>query len=111
MQKVFSTFDVALLNRIKAELELAGIPCFSRNELSVGGAAGEIAPLVLPPELWIAADEDLEKALTLVNSLSRPLPRDATPYTCTGCGEEIEPAFDACWQCGTERRVPARGNG
>jgi hypothetical protein len=37
----------------------------------------------------------------LLEELSSP--SRGEPWRCLGCGEELEPQFGACWQCGHSR--------
>jgi len=49
----------------------------------------------------LVADEDIDKAREiLTESGDQPAGPD---WTCTGCGEQSEDGFDACWKCGHER--------
>ena len=50
--------------------------------------------------------EDAERARLLIDTFFEE-PEDAVegPWTCTGCGEENEAGFEACWGCGAERPV------
>lgn len=61
--------------------------------------AGEIPPDQALPEVWIADDEQLEAARTLLHQLRRPPFRR---WVCGGCGELVEGPFDQCWRCGAE---------
>jgi len=107
VRKVFSTQDdVALLNRIREELERRGIHCIVRNELRSGLAAGELPPLMHWPELLIADERRYQEAKSVVDDLTGFSPRDAADWQCPECGEEIESIFAACWSCGTERKLP-----
>ena len=59
--------------------------------------AGEIPPDQALPEVWIADDEQLDAARTLLHQLRHPPFRR---WVCSGCGELIEGAFTQCWKCG-----------
>ena len=61
------------------------------------GIAGEIPPDQALPEVWIADDDRLEAARTLLDQLRHPPFRR---WVCTHCGELIEGAFTQCWKCG-----------
>lgn len=59
-------------------------------------------------EVWIHG-EDEARAMEFVKSFQaeaskQPLQNVITwPWQCAHCGERVEPQFQACWQCGTER--------
>ena len=61
------------------------------------------------PSVWVG-EKHLQRAEPIVREfLQRPsppatdpaaAPPTSPPWTCANCGEEIEPQFDACWNCG-----------
>jgi len=53
------------------------------------------------PELWVN-ESDGEKAISLIQEFQSGA-QIGKPWKCTGCGEEIEGQFDACWNCGAGR--------
>ncbi|MCP4293225.1 MAG: hypothetical protein GY780_15480 [bacterium] len=48
----------------------------------------------------LVAGLDCEKAAAVLKE--SPEQSDAQPWTCAGCGENIEAGFDACWKCGNK---------
>ncbi|WP_421620758.1 DUF2007 domain-containing protein [Alkalilimnicola ehrlichii] len=101
MKRVFSVENRMLVERYRQALEDAGIPCQLRNEF-LGGGAGELPVNEVWPEIWVA-DEDEQRARTLLKELKA---READPgpdWTCPRCGETLGGQFDACWNCGALR--------
>ena len=88
---------------VKGFLESNGIEAIVRGEYLTSGW-GE-----LPTDLctvWIADDMQYDRAdRLLADFLSGRLAREAAAqaWTCTGCGEEQEGQFTACWRCGASR--------
>jgi hypothetical protein len=57
------------------------------------------------PTIWVR-EEDVERALTAIAGFkadAKPAQPAADPWTCPECGEEIEPQFTECWNCGESR--------
>lgn len=89
---------VGFLNDI---LEQHGIPCVIKNQY-LSGAAAELSPIDIWPEIWVSKDEDYERAKQLIEAtLAEESKR--SPWQCSNCGEHIEGQFAACWNCGTDR--------
>jgi hypothetical protein len=71
------------------------------------GIRVEIAPMASsgrrPSDaLWVKA-VDHARARALVQQMAAALEApDLGPWICAACGEENDPTFDACWQCGHE---------
>ncbi len=83
-------------------LGAAGIRCDVRNT-TLAGAIGDIPWLECAPQIWIIDSFDEARARQLVDELARPV--EGPPWSCSGCGESIEPQFGACWSCGASREV------
>jgi len=99
--KLFMRCDHALQAEHYANvLRAAGIRCAVRNT-ALSGAIGDIPFLECAPQVWIDNALDVPRAEELVRALQRPL--DAPAWSCSACGEAIEPQFSACWRCGTPR--------
>jgi hypothetical protein len=62
-----------------------------------GSIAGQIPPDQALPEVWIADDEDPQRAQALLDALRAPQSRR---WHCRGCGELVEGPFEQCWNCG-----------
>jgi hypothetical protein len=84
-------------------LRAAGIDCEVRNT-TLSGALGEIPFLECAPQIWISNDLDEARARELIALLRQPPAGD--PWTCSACGETLEPQFAQCWSCGAARPVP-----
>lgn len=70
----------------------------------LSGAAGEL-PADITPALWVIDEADLERAQEVLARFFDPTKEGAggTAWICAACGEEVEPAFDVCWNCGRPR--------
>jgi hypothetical protein len=83
-------------------LRAAGIRCEVRNT-TLAGAIGDIPWLECAPQLWLVDDLDEYRARELLSDLTRPATGPA--WICPACGEQLEPQFGACWQCGKPRPI------
>lgn len=64
MIKLYSTDNNVLIRILKSELSRANIETIIKNEFPP--AAGEITPIVAPPELWLLNDAQKESALKII---------------------------------------------
>lgn len=98
--RVFSHANPLLVGHVANLLEVAGIPVERRN-LTLGGGAGELPPGDCEPEVWVAPHNRARAEALIHDALEGRVDRPA--WTCPGCGERLEGAFDACWNCGRTR--------
>jgi hypothetical protein len=61
-------------------------------------AAGEIPPAVAGPQVWVVADEQLDRARKLIAAFQSSPPPGT--QRCPHCGEENPSNFLTCWSCG-----------
>jgi hypothetical protein len=55
--------------------------------------------------VWILDAADLERAQPIVDDFARgPAEPTGPSWHCPRCGEQVEPEFDVCWQCGQDRK-------
>ena len=101
MKKVYCAKDPLMIGHLRNVLATFGIKCLTKN-LDLSSAAGELPPIDCWPELWVQ-DEQLAKAKSILKKTMAPLESVKKPWTCTGCGEEIEGQFSECWNCGRGR--------
>jgi hypothetical protein len=74
----------------------AGIQSELRNHY-LAGALGDLPMLETWPQLFVE-DEDESAALrALARAAQQPT---GSPWICGQCGEQSEPQFTHCWQCG-----------
>ncbi len=107
MKRILTTTDTALLEYVRSSLAGKGIGVFVRNPTNSGLVAGELTPVVAPPELWVVAEEDeaaAEREVRRVLDSLRPVSTD--PWVCPKCGEHLEAQFEVCWKCGQPRELP-----
>ena len=98
MQKIFWHHDRFRIYQIKQLLDDHDIPNNIKNEFAIG-AMGELSPMDIMPEVWLADDEWLSKAQKLISEFSQPI-ADSQPWQCASCNEQNEANFGVCWQCG-----------
>ncbi len=98
----FSIRERHLAVLLREFLEKEGIASLIRNE-QLFGAMGEIPFAECFPELWVVDDETFPRARMLAEGWLHQDARQAEPWTCPACGEELEGQFGACWKCGRQR--------
>ncbi len=101
MKSVFFTENVGEAYRVREALIEAGIGADVANEL-LSAARGEL-PLGLTtmPTVWIADEARAGEAQEIIRKLHEP--STASAWNCSKCGEALDGAFTACWNCGAER--------
>ena len=102
MKRIYSAKDPLMIGHLKNVLEIYGIECVTRN-LYLSSAAGELPPIECWPELWVVEDRRCADAEGILRKTLGPLKPVRKPWTCAGCGEEIEGQFSECWKCGESR--------
>jgi len=76
----------------------------SLQEPPLRTALGEIPYLEAPILLLLHDAEQMRQARELIHRFrAGPSPVRGTIWRCSGCGEEHEPEFGACWNCGMVR--------
>jgi hypothetical protein len=101
MKRIYSAPSIAMVGHLKNVLEIYGIETELRNEYP----GGQLPPIECWPELWVDDDREMEASKVVTEALAEQ-ERQADPWTCAHCGEEVEGSFAECWNC---RR--ARPNG
>lgn len=71
------------------------------------GIAGEIPPDQSLPELWVADDDQWDRARAALVEVCQPV---AERWICPACGELVEGPFWQCWNCGADMPWPAENN-
>lgn len=103
MKRLLASSDTVFLEYLRRRLDARGIGAFVRNATNSGLAAGELSPAVAPPELWVVP-EDFDAAQRILRNIRTEFEtRAGPPWHCPRCGEVLEPQFEVCWRCGTER--------
>jgi hypothetical protein len=107
MKKVHIARDPGEAGLIKGILENEGIEVEVQGEW-LFAARGEVAMTSdTLPSLWVINDSDFDRATELVAAFSQPqeATADAEDWQCGKCGEQVEPQFGSCWNCGAERKI------
>jgi hypothetical protein len=102
MKRIYTAKDPLMIGHVKNVLTTFGIKCVTKN-LDLISAAGELPPIECWPELWVVDDEKLAAAKSALKRTLSPLESVKKPWSCKGCGEEIEGQFSECWNCGQSR--------
>ena len=70
----------------------------------LAGAAGEL-PANIFPAVWVVENRDLASAtLLLADFLAQPVQAEFKEgWRCPKCAEQVDSAFDICWNCSTPR--------
>lgn len=103
MNRLLASSDTVFLEYLRRLLAARDIGAFVRNPTSAGLAAGEVSSAVAPPELWVTP-EDFTAAERILRATEEAFAaREGSPWRCPRCGETLEPQFEVCWRCGTER--------
>lgn len=103
MKRLFASSDTVFLEYLRRLLEARGIGAFVRNPTNSGLAAGEVSPAVAQPELWVVPQDYNVAERVLRETREAFSTREGTAWRCPRCGERLEPQFEVCWRCGTER--------
>ncbi|MBU0639025.1 MAG: DUF2007 domain-containing protein, partial [Planctomycetes bacterium] len=93
--------DLARVEMLRGLLAQHGIESVVMNA-GLAHVGGEVPFFLTGPELWVARDEDLARALEIVEQFESgaeeaSVPREA--WQCSKCGEMIEGQFTECWNC------------
>ncbi|MBA6233044.1 MULTISPECIES: putative signal transducing protein [unclassified Colwellia] len=96
MKLLYSNENQFLVNNVKNIIEAENISSFIKNEFAQG-AVGEISAFDSWPEVWVANDEDYERALALL--ASSQLDVKGHDWLCKNCKEKNAPSFEICWNC------------
>ncbi len=91
MKRVFRAATLLQVAHARNVLITAGIHCELRNQY-LAGALGDL-PMM---ETWPQLDERYALS-ALARAAAAPV---GSSWTCSGCGEELEPQFTQCWRCG-----------
>jgi hypothetical protein len=97
MKKVFSSQDPVTISHYKNILANQGVACVLKNYY-LTGAAGKLPLNACWPELWVLDDNQHQQALAILDQYNTPI--TGNTWICPSCGENIEPQFALCWQCG-----------
>jgi hypothetical protein len=102
MQRIFSSPNPMELSELKQMLEVAGIACFTRNEVSAA-LLGEIPVTEATPEIWIEDDAKMAEALRVKEEWKTQEKVTGRVWVCPACGEASEAQFTSCWKCGASK--------
>lgn len=105
MKRVWSGSSLPDTAHFKNVLEQAGIASIIKNR-ELGGGIGDLPVFDAAPELWVLDAGDAARATALIRESVRPAATGA-PWRCPACGEDNEPQFAACWNCGRRDPRPA----
>ncbi len=111
LRKVYVARGPGDAHLLRGLLESEGIRVVVRGDDFVPLQGGGLFHVETRPSVWVLDDEQLPKALAIVNDYragtgpggEKP-EAGAGDWTCPSCGERLEAQFSDCWQCGAARR-------
>lgn len=101
MKKVYTTQNRVLLYLLQSTLEDKGLHCTLRNENPP--LAGEIPPVIAPPEIWVMDDAHYAEAKRVIQAAIAHASQPGERWECPECHEILEGQFDVCWKCGKSK--------
>jgi Putative prokaryotic signal transducing protein len=103
MYEIFSHRDLTILGYYKSILEAEGIASFIRNEhgqtLGFGFYGMFLRQVFLEPVLCIVADDEIERARSILRQHLSSNSCNQTEWLCTACKESNPASFEVCWKC------------
>jgi Putative prokaryotic signal transducing protein len=96
VKRVFRAGSLLQVAHARNVLTAAGIESEMRNQY-LAGALGDLPMLETWPQLWV--EDPMESAALLALEKAATAPSGAS-WTCSQCGEQLEPQFITCWRCG-----------
>lgn len=102
MIKVYTSDDRVLVHHLKNILEAEGIECLVKND-QIHTLAGEVPAVECWPEVWVVQDDLAGRAESLIREHTKETAATGSRWVCAKCGEEHEPQFSECWNCGAAR--------
>jgi len=60
------------------------------------------------PSVWVVHDSDFDRATEVVTAFCQKQDEGEVKgedWQCTECGEQVEPQFTSCWNCGAEHKT------
>ena len=76
----------------------AGIRSELRNQY-LAGALGDLPMMETWPQLYVDDVDEIHAQRALQRASAVAV---GSPWTCSRCGEDLEPQFTQCWRCGAE---------
>jgi len=103
MRKLYEARDRIEAQLIHDYLESRGLETVILGDF-LAGAAGEL-PANIFPAIWVVDNHNLEPARRLLAqyldfALKAP---QSGPWHCGRCGEEVDGAFEICWNCSSPK--------
>lgn len=96
VKRVFRAASLLQVAHARNVLIAAGIDSELRNQY-LAGALGDLPMLETWPQLWVEDDLESSALRALQKADSAPT---GDNWTCSQCGEQLEPQFTTCWRCG-----------
>lgn len=96
MKLVYTHQNSIVVGLVQSALESKGISVELRNEM-LSGAAGELAPIDLWPQLWVETERQYERVQPIINQFNQQ--QSQSTWHCNSCNEDNEATFEVCWRC------------
>jgi len=104
--RIYSAPTLFQVTLVRDALEYHGVQTELRNEFA-SGAAGELAPMDVWPELWLLDPDREERARQVIAELENN--EGKSDWLCSFCNAENPAGFELCWSCG-ERNEQTTGS-
>jgi hypothetical protein len=98
VKRVYRAASLLQVAHARNVLITAGIDCELRNQY-LAGALGDLPMMETWPQLYVDDDDETLALRALARAAAAPV---GTMWTCSDCGERLEPQFTQCWRCGVE---------
>jgi hypothetical protein len=105
VKRVFTAHDVTEAHLVRGLLESRGLTVAVHAE-DLWGTRGEVPFIDAWPTVWVVDDAREAEARELVRQYESGGTEPASQmeaWRCPQCGQQLEPQFTSCWQCGAER--------
>ncbi len=100
--KVFIAHNPTEAHIVCGLLQQAQIACEVRGEM-LFAARGELpCDDSSSPYVWLLNPNAEKKAKGMINEYLQPKQEKRPEWRCKQCGEDNEPQFGLCWNCGSE---------
>ena len=96
MKRIFRAASLLQVAHARNVLIAAGIESELRNQY-LAGAMGDLPIMETWPQLYVQDEDELPALRALARAEAAP---SGPPWTCSECGEVLEPQFTSCWRCG-----------
>lgn len=103
---IWTSPDSLKIHALEEYLKSFGLKVLVRGE-NRAGVSGIIPPIECWSEIVVLDEEQLAEAVGKVEEFFKAGRAVEIGWTCTTCGETLEPQFTDCWRCAQQAALPA----